>query len=86
MPQNIAEFAPDPSHTGDKNLHYVLMRPAKSNSGAEVTSSNDGQEATMLTRDQLLRELQSRGGNLSTLVLVYLLIVGAMLGSAYLIL
>lgn len=36
----------------------------------------------MLSRDDLIRESRMRGGNLPTLVLVYLAIVAAMAGSA----
>jgi len=36
----------------------------------------------MLSRDDLIREARMRGGNLPTLVLVYLGIVAAMAGSA----
>ena len=37
----------------------------------------------MLTRDDLIREARTRGGNLPALLLVYMAIIGAMLGSAF---
>ena len=36
----------------------------------------------MLTRDDLIRETRGRGGNLPALLLVYLVLLGAMAGSA----
>lgn len=36
----------------------------------------------MLTRDALIREARMRGGNLPTLVLVYGVLVGTMVGTA----
>lgn len=36
----------------------------------------------MMTRDDLIREYNSRSGNLSTLLVVYLAIVGTMAGTA----
>lgn len=40
----------------------------------------------MLTRDDLVREARSRSGNLSTFILVYLVIVTCMVSTALLIL
>ena len=37
----------------------------------------------MLTRDQLIREYRNRSGSLPALLLVYGIIVGTMLGTAY---
>lgn len=39
----------------------------------------------MLTRDDLIREMRGRSGNLSTLVIVYLAIIGTMVSTAFLI-
>ena len=36
----------------------------------------------MLTRDTLIRETRMRGGNLPTLVLVYAMLLGTMVGTA----
>ena len=36
----------------------------------------------MLTRDQLIREARARGGNLPTLLLVYLALIVTMAGTA----
>ncbi len=36
----------------------------------------------MLTRDEMIREYHARSSNLSTLILVYLAIVGTMAGTA----
>ena len=36
----------------------------------------------MLTRDDLIREARARGGSLPALILVYLVLLGAMAGSA----
>lgn len=37
----------------------------------------------MLTRDILIREARTRGGNLPTLVMVYAVLLGTMLGTAF---
>jgi len=39
-------------------------------------------EANMLTRDDLIRERRTRGGNLPGLLLVYSVLVGTMAGTA----
>lgn len=36
----------------------------------------------MLTREQLVREYRARSGNLTTLLLVYVVIVGTMISTA----
>ncbi|MEM9971366.1 MAG: hypothetical protein AAF762_09740 [Pseudomonadota bacterium] len=40
----------------------------------------------MLTRDDLIRQARVRAGNLPTLLIVYLVLVATMVGSAYAIL
>lgn len=40
----------------------------------------------MLTRDTLIREYNSRRGNLSTIILVYCVLVATMVSTAFLIL
>jgi|GEM_PF-2860239 len=42
-------------------------------------------EASMLRRDDLIREMRGRSGNLSTFVIVYLAIIGTMVSTAFLI-
>ncbi len=61
------------------------MLPHKWFSARLTQSLNAGEEADVLTRDDLIREARSRSGNLSTFILVYLVIVTCMVSTALLI-
>ena len=59
-----------------RSLPYLRLRDGN------VPSWDSLVEVEMMTRDDLIREVRSRGGNLPTLLVVYLAIVATMAGTA----